>query len=94
MEPEPEPEPELTLHCPSCEQTFTGPNAAQALGSHKKVHNPKPKPGRKRGRPARVTTETLLDQVFPNGIPVQHLPAVAAWADTTTDFLKAIGRKP
>lgn len=58
-----------------------------------------PPPPRKRGRkkqqnggslPGRDVVMTVLEVVFPDGIPVRHFDAVLRWMDQTVAFMKVV----
>jgi len=87
--PDAHPPPERTP-CPDCGK----PIKTTWLHEHRrKTHGIT----RRRGRPRKTAplpgadvVATVLDVVFPKGIPTRHLDAVVTWRDATVAFMKEV----
>lgn len=69
--------------CETCGRVFEGPRARQALGAHRRTHQPKKRSKKAVG----VEPTDLLRLVFPNGVPVEHLDVAQDWLNDTQAFL-------
>lgn len=70
------------VKCPKCKREFK--NSA-GLGRHMQTHQPK---AARAARDGKAHVDKMLQQMFPDGVPVNKLRKVNEWTQLTDELLR------